>query len=67
LAATLPWSISDSDPRLTNISPSTASETDAAIVVFDRYAIDLSQIAFAGNGDPAYPGERRTVDLLHPE
>jgi lipopolysaccharide export system permease protein len=44
-----------------------ASETDAATVVFDRYAIDLSQIAFAGNGNPVYPRERRTVDLLHPE
>jgi lipopolysaccharide export system permease protein len=41
-----------------------ASEGDAAIVVFDRYAIDLSQFAAADDSMPLRPRERSTIDLL---
>jgi lipopolysaccharide export system permease protein len=44
-----------------------ASEEDAAIVVFDRYAIDLSQFAAADDSIPLRPRERSTLDLFHPD
>jgi lipopolysaccharide export system permease protein len=42
-----------------------AAEGDAAIVVFDRYAIDLSQFASADEAMPLRPRERSTYELLH--
>ena len=37
---------------------------DAAIVVFDRYAIDLAQFGPEGDGAPLRPRERSTRDLI---
>ena len=37
---------------------------DAAIVVFDRYALDLAQFGAEGAGAPTKPRERSTRDLL---
>ena len=37
---------------------------DAAIVVFDRYAIDLAQFGAEGDGAPLRPRERSTRDLI---
>jgi lipopolysaccharide export system permease protein len=46
-----------------NVQRQKASEGDAAIVVFDRYAIDLAQFS-PGDALPLRPRERTTLDLL---
>ncbi len=38
---------------------------DAAIVVFDRYALDLAQFGAEGDGAPLKPRERATRDLFN--
>jgi lipopolysaccharide export system permease protein len=42
-------------------------KADAALVAFDRYAIDLSQFAAATNAIVYKPRERTTQDLLNPD
>jgi lipopolysaccharide export system permease protein len=39
---------------------------DPAMVVFDRYAIDLAQFGAEGDGAPLKPRERSTWNLIHP-
>jgi lipopolysaccharide export system permease protein len=46
-----------------NVQRQKASEGDAAIVLFDRYAIDLAQFSPA-DAVPLRPRERTTLDLL---
>ena len=40
---------------------------DAAIIVFQRYALDLAQFGSEGEGAPLRPRERSTGDLMHPD
>jgi lipopolysaccharide export system permease protein len=49
-----------------NIQRRQPNARDAAIVAFERYAIDLSQ--FGGKGDDSYkPRERTTMELIRPD
>ncbi|HUZ67549.1 MAG TPA: LPS export ABC transporter permease LptF [Beijerinckiaceae bacterium] len=47
-----------------SVQRQTRGDRDPAIVLFDRYAIDLAQFGPAGQGAARKPRERSTLDLL---
>lgn len=64
------WSSDDNNYLVLNdgsIQRHQPGSRDAALVAFQRYALDLAQFGAEGEGAPLRPRERSTRELLHPD
>ena len=64
------WSSDDNNYLVLNdgsIQRHQPGSKDAAIVAFQRYALDLAQFGSEGDGAPLRPRERSTRELMHPD